>query len=265
MDFVAYYDRTSADHQAHFDQLFPQGYRMTSVSVYGVRGDERYAAVWVKRAGPNWSAVHGVDFAGYQAAFDTAVGFGFKPVLLAATGPADNPVFAGTFEQRVGPVPLTRHGLVRGAVDDPTTIDFWTAQARTNGWMPISIAVYGSAPDFRYAAIWVDNPTGICWTMDGLGDTAADYQQRYDAVVPAWGRPVEVAVSPDDRYASIFRDDLVGDIVARHELTSAGYQQEFDRLVPQDYWPISVQGGGAGAATRFAVVFAKTDQSIIPS
>jgi CubicO group peptidase (beta-lactamase class C family) len=262
VDFVAYHDRSSADHQAHFDDLFPQGWRMTSLSVYGSRGSERYAAVWVKRAGPDWSAVHGVTFAGYQAAFDNAVAAGFKPVLLAATGPANDPVFAGTFEQRPGPVPLTRHGLVRGAESDPATIEHWIAQARANGWMPISIAVYGSPPDLRYAGIWVDNPQGVCWTMDGLADTAGGYQSRFDAVVPAWGRPFQVAVSPDARYASIFRDDLTGDFVARHELTSAGYQQEFDRLVPQGYWPVSVRGGGAGAAARFAVVFAKTDQPV---
>lgn len=262
MDFVAYHDRTSADHQAHFDDLYPKGWRMASLSVYGARRDERYAAVWVKRAGPDWSAVHGVDFAGYQAAFDNAVAVGFKPVLLAATGPANDPVFAGTFEERPGPVPLTRHGLVRGAETDPATIEYWIAQARANGWMPVSIAVYGGASDPRYAGIWVDNPQGICWTMDGRLDSAGEYQSRFDALVPASARPVHVAVSPDGRYASIFRDDRSGDFVARHELTSAGYQQEFDQVVPQGYWPVSVQAGGVGGAARFAVVFGKTDQPI---
>ena len=114
MDFVAYHDRTSADHQAHFDDLFPKGWRITSLSVYGARGDERYAAVWVNRTGPDWSAVHGVNSAGYVSAFDNAVAAGFRPVLLAATGPATDPVFAGTFEQQPGPVPLTRIGLLRG-------------------------------------------------------------------------------------------------------------------------------------------------------
>jgi hypothetical protein len=66
MDWLAYHDRTSADHQAHFDNLFPKGWRMISLSVYGSRGDERYAAIWVKRAGPDWSAVHGIVGAGYR-------------------------------------------------------------------------------------------------------------------------------------------------------------------------------------------------------
>ena len=86
--------------------------------------------------------------------------------------------------------------------------------------------------------------------MDGLADTAADYQSRFDAIVPAHARPVQVAVSPDDRYASIFRDDLLGDWVARHELTSSGYQQAFDQFVPQGYWPVVGAGRRRGRGRR---------------
>jgi hypothetical protein len=41
-DFIAYHDRTSVDHQNHFDRLFPQGYRIITLSVYGARDDERF-------------------------------------------------------------------------------------------------------------------------------------------------------------------------------------------------------------------------------
>src|SRR4051794_23141081 len=123
MNFVAYHDRTSADHQAHFDDLFPKGWRMISLSVYGARGSELYAAIWVERTGPDWSAVHGLNGAGYQAAFDTAVAAGYLPVLLAATGPANDPVFAGTFERSNAAVPLTRFGLINGNTTDPATIE----------------------------------------------------------------------------------------------------------------------------------------------
>ena len=151
MDFIAYHDRTSADHQPHFNQLFPQGYRMISLSVYGARHDERYAAVWVRRGGPDWSAVHGVDGAGYQAAFDRAAAAGYKPVLLSATGPANDPVFAGTFEQTTHGIPLTRFGLKSGDENDPWTIEHWIREARRNNWYPTAIAVYGAGNDLRFA------------------------------------------------------------------------------------------------------------------
>ena len=259
MEWLAYHDRTSADHQAHFDDLFPKGWRLISLSVYGSRGDERYAAIWIKGAGPDWSAVHGIDGASYQAAFNTAVAAGFRPKLLAATGPANDPVFAGTFEQSPSPTPLTRFGLTRGDKNDPNTIDHWTDQARQNGWLPVALAVYGVGSDLRYAGIWDANPDGICWATDGLADSSADYQARFDALVPAWSSPVLVSVSPDGQYASIFRDTLFDSWVARHNLTSSGYQNEFDTQVAQGRMPVMVQAGGAGGNSRFAAIFARSD------
>jgi CubicO group peptidase (beta-lactamase class C family) len=260
MNFVAYHDRTSADHQAHFDSLFPKGLRMISLSVYGRRGDERYAAVWVERAGPGWSAVHGINGPAYQLAFNNHTAAGFRPVLLSVTGPANDPVFAGTFERSPLPTPLTRFGLIRGTVNDSNSIDHWIDQARKNGWYPTSLSIYGTSSDPRYAIIMEDNPDGICWTMDGLLDTAADHQARFDALVPAHARLVHVAVSPDgSRYASIFRDDQIPNWSAIHNRNSAGYQQAFDALVPQGVIPVMVQAGGVGTGARFAANFARDD------
>jgi len=259
MNWVAYHDRTSADHQTQFDTLFPLGWRMISLSVYGTRGSERYAAVWVERAGPDWSAVHGVNGAGYQAAFNASVTAGFRPVLLSATGPANDPVFAGTFERSTLPVPLTRFGLVHGPANDPGTIEHWTEQARQNGWYPTALAIYGSAADRRYAGIWEDNPEGVCWTTDGFDESSTEYQARFDALVPVGARPAHVSVSPDGKYASIFRDDQIGDWVARHNLNSAGYQAEFDTLTAGGFMPVSVHAGGAGGGARFAALFAHSD------
>ena len=78
--FEAYHDVTGAQHQANFNNLSAQGYRMISLSVYGDPGNPLYAAVWVQRSGPAWEAVHGVDAAGYQAFFDTWTAKGYVPV-----------------------------------------------------------------------------------------------------------------------------------------------------------------------------------------
>ena len=141
----------------------------------------------------------------------------------------------------------------------PGHIEHWIREARRNNWYPTAIAVYGAGNDLRFAGIWEANQTNVAWTEAGIADDFSIYQQRFDALVPAGGRPVQVAVSPDGRYASIFRDDQIGPWVARHGLTSAGYQQEFDRLVPQGFYPIDVHAGGQGTATRFAALFARQE------
>ncbi|MBC7894196.1 MAG: serine hydrolase [Cytophagaceae bacterium] len=260
MNWTAYHDLTSAEHQARFVSLYTLGWRMITLSVYGARGNEQYAAVWVERGGPGWSAVHGIDAAGYQLAFNNAAASGLRPVLLSVTGPANDPVFAGTFEQTSLPIPLTRFGLVRGAVTDPATIDHWTDQARQNGWYPTSLSIYGNAADQRYAGIWEVNGEGVCWTTEGLQDTAVGYQARFDALAPTSVRPAHVAVSADGGlFASIFRDDQLDGWVAIHNRNSAGYQQEFNTLTTQGLMPVMVQAGGAGSGARFAAVFARSD------
>src|SRR4029079_9490764 len=60
-------------------------------------------------------------------------------------------------------------------------------------------------------------------------------------------------------YCSVFRDDVVGAWAARHGMTAAQYQAEFDKQNRAGLYPICVQGGGSGASTRYAAVFAKQD------
>jgi hypothetical protein len=72
-------------------------------------------------------------------------------------------------------------------------------------------------------------------------------------------RPYLVSPTGDGNYASVFRDDQIGPGQARHGLTAQQYQQTFDTLKAEGYFPIQVQGGGAGSNTRFAAIFTKTE------
>ena len=82
---TAYHGVNGATHQQKFNELSAAGYRMISLSVYGDRSDPRYAAVWIKRGGPAWAALHGLDAAGYQARFNQLTRDGFVPVLVSAS------------------------------------------------------------------------------------------------------------------------------------------------------------------------------------
>ena len=68
-----------------------------------------------------------------------------------------------------------------------------------------------------------------------------------------------MTLSGDGVYCSVFRDDVVGEWRARHGITAAAYQAEFDKQVKAGFYPICVQGGGSGNATRYAAIFAKQD------
>jgi CubicO group peptidase (beta-lactamase class C family) len=252
---VATHDRSHDDFQTQWNTLVPQGFRPISLCVYGDRAAPLYAAVWIQRGGPPFAGIHGATAAQFQTFFDTWAAQGFSPVLLTATGPPDNPVFASIMEWSATGVSLTRHVLRTGSGNDSGTIDYWLAEARRNNWIPRCIAPYGTATDRRFAIVLDPNPVRELWSVAGWwGENASDYQARFTAQTQQWARPALVSVNPDATFTSVFRA-----WVARHNLTSAGYQAEYNTLVAQGYYPIHVQAGGPPASTRFAALFATRD------
>ena len=257
---TATHDRSHDDYQTQWNTLVPQGYRPISLSVYGTPAAPLYAAVWAKRAGPPFVGIHSATAAQFQTFFSTWAAQGYTPILLTATGPANNPIFASVMQQSTTGVSLTRHLLRTGDRADTGTIEYWLDQARKNWWIPRCIAPYGTAADRRFAIVLDPNPTRELWSAAGWwGENATDYQNRYTAHFEQWSRPAIVTVGPDASVTSVFRADSIGSIVARHNMTSAGYQAEVNRLVPLGYFPISVQAGGPTANTRFAALFATRD------
>jgi hypothetical protein len=71
-----------------------------------------------------------------------------------------------------------------------------------------------------------------------------------------------VTLSASEKYLAIWHDNLIGDWVAHHNLTSSGYQSKFDQLTSSGFYPICVQAGGEGSGVRFAAIFAKNETPI---
>ena len=256
--FEAYHGVTGAQHQTNFNKLSSQGYRLISLSVYGDPGNPLYAAVWVQRQGAAWEAVHGVDATGYQNFFNTWTKKGFFPVLVSATGNNGNAVFAAVLEQGDPGPWFAKHEM--------TATDFQNANASASAarQMIRSFAIYGTASDRRYAAIWHPNPVYVKWHLHA-SDAAANYQTDFNAETQLPGyrlnayRPAYVALSSDVIYCSVFKDDVVGPWVARHGMTGADYQNEFNQQVAKGFYPIVVQGGGTTNSPIYAAIFAQQD------
>ena len=264
MLFQAYHGVTAAQHQKNSDKWSAKGYRMISLSVYGDPSNARYAAVWVQRAGPAWVETHGVDAKGYQNFFDNWTAKGFVPVIVCATGPVGSAIFAAVFEQGISGSWLARHGMTSGPATHAGTFQNFLASAVAQRLILRSVTIYGAPTDRRYAAVWHANPIFVkCHVYPA--ETTASYQTVFDAEIQLPGfklagyRPAYVALSDDHIYCAAFRDDVVGAWVARHGLTSAQYQAELKKQMARGFYPICVQGGGSGANTRYAAIFAKQD------
>jgi CubicO group peptidase (beta-lactamase class C family) len=262
VSFVAYHGRSGSYHQAQFDKLFPLGYRIISLSVYDDPTNPLYAAVWVKRDGPAWAAIHNANAAQYQHFFDTCAAQGLGPTILTVTGSGTNAVFAGVCEHTYGPIPLTRSALVSGSDTERHTFQYWEKWARENNHILRWAAMYGDAAYPFFAGIWVPNTGKVAWNDDGYSGGVEDVQRRFNAQTTQWARLAFITLSADQRYLALYRDDQIDSWVARHNMTSSGYQSEFNKWTSQGFYPICIQGGGVGDNARFAAIFAKQETPI---
>jgi hypothetical protein len=269
----AYHNNTGSQHQARFDTLLKEGFRLISLSCYGDEDSPRYAAVWEKKAGPAWRGVHGLSAAQYQSTFNDLKGKGFLPVIITATGSGAGARFAGVFTKN-NPPTLTRFGLRQtrdwGEPDD-LLFDYWNGIAQKNDMTLVWLSSYGGTDlgERRYAAIWQKlTPKGFFDVS--MGESVQTYQQAFDfwthqnvdsnGVAHSPRTPLAVAVNTDGPlYSAVWLDgNPWGKWTAVHGLTSQGYQHKFDDLRASGYHPVRVQGGGGeGGDIRFAAIFAK--------
>jgi len=115
--------------------------------------------------------------------------------------------------------------------------------------------MYGSASQRLYIAVW-HKEAAAHWNWR-TAETASGYQTWFNAFREVPLRPGFVTLSEQQLYFSAFRDDPIGEWQARHNMTGDAYQGAFNDFTEQGFYPICVQGGGQGASTRYAAIFAK--------
>ena len=151
------------------------------------------------------------------------------------------------------PAWVARHGL--SSADYQAEFNRWVGA----GYRLVSVSGYDDAGAERYAAIW-RKVSGPSWqARHGL--TSQQYQATFNQLVAQGYRPVLVngyEVGGTARFAAIFELGGSAAWVARHDLTSAQYQAEFDTRVAQGYRLLHVSGYTSGGAERYAAVWERS-------
>src|SRR5262245_6949951 len=127
------------------------------------------------------------------------------------------------------------------------------------GYRLVEVSGYAVANVDHYAAIW-EKAAGPAW-VSRHGHTAAQYQSAFDTFVAQGYRLVHVdgyTVNDTDRYAAIWAKATGPAWVARHGMTSAQYQAEFDKFVAQGFRLTHVSGYAVGEQPRFAAIWEKS-------
>jgi CubicO group peptidase (beta-lactamase class C family) len=248
-----YKDVLGDGHQWRYDIFSKQGYRLISLSAYGPPNEAQYAAVWKRRPGPAWVGVHGLSSAQYQDRFNTLSNLNYAPVLVTATGPDGNAVFAAVLEQVTNPS-FSHHRLTFDQLVETNK------KAFDEGKIPLSLAAYGTPDEIWFAGAWVTNVDRVPWAWYWADPVT--HQRYFEASVRAGMRPTYVSEGPNRRVLSVFRDQPIGEWATRHDMTIDQRDEEIDTRRNEGFRPLLLQSSGVGAGVRSATLFARSDQPI---
>ncbi len=235
--WVARHDMTPKKYQQEFDHWVKKGFRLVDVSGFSVGGQQRFAAIWEKSNGPAWLARHGMDSAQYQQAFNKWTQKGYRLSHVSGYGVGSEDRYAAIWEKRKGKPWVARHAMTSAKYQQE--FNKWTKK----GYRLIHVSGYNAGGEDRYAAIW-EKSKGPKWKARH-GMTSEQYQKEFNKVTKKGYRLTHISSwrsGKTNRYAAIWEKDKGPGWVARHAMTSAKYQQEFNKWTQKGYRPKDVSG-----------------------
>jgi CubicO group peptidase (beta-lactamase class C family) len=258
VDFVVNPNASADELDAQNQQLSDKGYRLISLSMFGDLSDLRYAAVWLKKWSygsmsdvPAQRCVFGYTLRDWADAFDKMLHDGYYPALFTAVGSGKDMRCSGVFEPRKDKTTLM---IETGMTADRmgASVGEW----RDKGYLPTCATAYGDGADRRYAVVWEKNQAHVGWALLYDMDAAAD-QQAFDAETAVWAREAFGAITADDRYLGIYRDDEVGAGWTRGGMRGKEFMEEVEKARKQNLFPLYVQAAGTAGKPVYTVGFAE--------
>jgi predicted phosphoadenosine phosphosulfate sulfurtransferase len=187
----------------------------------GADDGSRYAAIWEKTSGPAYIARHGLTSQAYQMEFDNWASQGYCLTLVNGYAVGNQACYAAIWEQKSCQAYVARHGMTAAAYQK----EFDTLVGQ-QGFRLKLVSGYNVAGQDFYAAIWEKAPGPVFIARHRM--TAQAYQQEFDKWAGQGYCLTLVggySVGSQTRYAAIWEKKSCPESVARHGLTSQGYQQ----------------------------------------
>lgn len=148
---------------------------------------------------------------------------------------------------------VARHGMSSSKYQ--SEFNYWVRQ----GYRLTHVSGYNVNGAVRFAAIW-EKKSGPSWVARH-GLTASQYQSQFNYWV-GLGYRLKVVDGYEDggsaRYAAIWEKSTGPAWVARHGLTSSGYQSQFNYWTSRGYRLTWVQGYGVNGVDYYAAIWEKT-------
>jgi len=208
---------------------------------------------------PSWVTRHGLTSANYQSEFDKWTEAGYR--LTYVSGHQQQNVDGGVearynaiWEKISGPDWYAHHDLT--AAQYQAAVD----AAEREGFQPTIVDAFNVANTVLFAVVFEKAQSN--WVARH-GMTSDEYQTEADLRVDEEGYRIRYVsgyeVDGEARFAAIFDQSPSPDWAARHNMDSAGYQQEFDDLADQGLMPVVIDGFFVNGEEQFAAIWHKAD------
>jgi len=138
---------TAAQYQNTFNDMSRDGYGITHVSAYSVKGSPRFAAIFQKNA-PATVARHGLTASAYQQAFDEFAKKGYRLKVVSGYKQGNADRYAAIWTKTGGPQWSARHGIPSKHYQH--IFDNYTYQS----WEPQYIEAFNSVSGVRFNGVW---------------------------------------------------------------------------------------------------------------
>ncbi len=248
---VARHGVPARDYQCLFDQAVATGYAPAWIDGFDVGGKVYYNAIFRPKSGA-FAAFHGLSGAQYQQRFDQLTRQGYRLRQIDAYGGDGGVRYAAIFGKQSGAAWKAYHGL--SAEQHQQRMDAFTA----DGYRPRNVAVASSGGKRIYAALYERIDLGSWQSKSQLG--AAEYQQAFDANAKAGRKLVYVnayAHGGQPQFSAIWSAKGNGAYRARHGLSGAQYQDEWEAATGAGYLTRDVTGYGVGGKAYYAGIWSK--------
>ncbi|UNK56192.1 hypothetical protein MNQ95_08370 [Pseudoxanthomonas daejeonensis] len=162
-------------------------------------------------------------------------------------------LYMASFESGSGPAFVARHGQTGAQYQ--ATFDEVVKQ----GYRPVCISVGRDGSTARYASIF-HKVSGAGWVARH-GINGAQYQAAVDEWAPKGFRPKSLSaatVGGNTLFACVYEQGGSGEWAARHGLTGAQYQAEFDKWVGKGFRLRGVCPYATGAGVRYIAWWEKS-------
>jgi CubicO group peptidase (beta-lactamase class C family) len=200
-----------------------------------------------------WQARHGLTAEQHQTEFNRMAGLGFRLSKISGYSIGGQPRYASVWVKQGGSDWQARHGISSTQYQQVIT------QLGSQGFRPVDLSIFRAGGQVLFSAIW-EKESGLEW-LARHGLTAAEYQALFTQL-SGQGFRLRCMSSYEDaggqRFACIW-DRYAGPAwAARHGLTAAEYQTEFDKQKQLGFRLVRTVGYTIGGQNRYAAIWERS-------